>query len=126
MHHRPFRFRLWDDDNKTFVPPAEFALTGDGRLMLLASGQVITLGQSDRYRVVEATGVTDTHGQAIFEGDVVKNPDGRRFKVYWPDGDGTGFYIDRNVPEGFAFAKLEDVFDEVEVVGNVFVIQERI
>lgn len=97
---RELKFRVWDNENKSYDDPysyAYYALTQDGGLDFYCHGDHMKEANPDVYFIEQYTGLKDKNGKEIYEGDVV-----RVVRSY-----GYGF-----LPKG-AKAKIE--FDEKEL-----------
>jgi hypothetical protein len=110
MNHRPLRFRVWDPITSRWTGFESFI--GQG---------YVDLGSNDPFILTQFTGLIDSKGKDIYEGDIcIGIRYGERFsqcpfKVEWcelsagDDADLTSY--------GFHF---NPYFNEYEIVGNVF------
>ena len=66
MNNARFKFRVWDDTHKEYLPLSDCKL--DAR-----SGKLVkqSLFQENRYIIEQCTGLTDRHNKLIYENDVV-------------------------------------------------------
>lgn len=107
MSNDRFRFRVFDNDYKDYLPLSDcqiWALTGK----LIKQ----SLFQPNRYCIEQCTGLKDKNGKLIFEGDVLQ--DGENVAaVVWNIDQYLLEYRDGYVGDFSLFAKT------FEVVGNI-------
>lgn len=119
--NRPIKFRAWDKQNSKFYAPTHEAYKGNlFELMIGFGGDLLAHYMeddsdgvkhesvfSDRFILMQFTGLTDKNGKEIYEGDIVK----------WFYGD----YAEPSISTVDYNAPSFDVPDtEVEVIGNIF------
>jgi uncharacterized phage protein (TIGR01671 family) len=127
--NREIKFRAWDDVNKEMVYPIKPDINISGR----ASWWILKSYE----HVMQSTGLVDTRGNEIYEGDVVKldeNPDavkGTEFhnsedvshhRIYW-DSERAMFW-DARLEDGDSLCGHLDgdisFVVDCEIVGNIY------
>lgn len=75
MNNKQNQFRVWDVTNKKFLPQSHFAILGNGKLIVSDSGHYnhFTNTNKNDYVVQEYTGIMDSYGKEICQGDIVTN-----------------------------------------------------
>lgn len=110
------KFRIWDKLAKSYILPdkgyqGHFFLDLNGRFHNFQNGS-----GGDDYIVQQWTGLTDSHGVEIYEGDILKWPARENFsEVVFQHGS---FHV-----KGInwaAFWYLEDYNDSYEIIGNIY------
>lgn len=123
------KFRIWDKEEKKFVDyPVYFNLTNSEVVTELWYGyqiQVEEAIQDSRYIVQQSTGLKDTNGEKIYEGDIVKfkNPCDKRFStvgiIVWRE-DKACFGIDmEGTTEQFELYRIT-AENYLTIIGNKF------
>ena len=82
---RELKFRVWDKRYKRYVKP--YAVCLDGRAIAITepSNDLETL-DSERAIIEQYTGLKDSNGKKIYEGDIVKYSDGDAYEVCFFNG----------------------------------------
>lgn len=77
MMERDIRFRAWDNDSSRYVKyTAHIGMSLNGSTVNLQTGE-------GDYVLEQFTGVKDSDGVDIFEGDIVQHEDGALEEVVW-------------------------------------------
>lgn len=80
---REIKFRVWDKENKAFMPSEGYAIC-DGDVMGLRYGNEMEDVLTDQVELMQYTSLDDVNGNPIYEGDVVS------FGSVWDNGDNEG------------------------------------
>lgn len=114
---REMKFRLWDKKNKEMIYSKtnrsfDFFLALTGQVYFLIDGYVSDV--SDRYDVMQYTGLKDKNEKEIYEGDIVKtNQQDWIAKVVFDVGM---FYVTDNEGGFDTFCE----WDKFEIIGNIY------
>lgn len=120
MKNREIKFRMWDVENKKFIPQSHFAILGNGKLIITESGYYnhFTNTNVDDCIIQQYTGLKDRNDNPVYEGDILEWKDGNfTSEVYWSDAD-AAFVIRTNNIGGELIHK--NYILNFKVVGNIF------
>lgn len=111
-----FKFRVWDKYIQSYVKEN----LGEEYVWIEDDGQ-LGAGIDDSCILEQCTGLKDKNGNLIYEGDIIKDKFGRKFKVIWSEEDcmfeGRVIYRDPEYSDRFDF--YAGATDEVEIIGNI-------
>lgn len=118
-----FKFRVWSIANQRYCHFATMDISADGLLRVirpLEQSEYID-DYENRYIIQQCTGLKDKNGTLIYEGDILKQPDGIIDYVYWSDGcyihNGTAITNYDVAYQGDSWAKEVNTH---EVIGNIY------
>lgn len=115
---REIKFRAWDNEFNKMHPPDDLGIRLDGVLLSYdnnVDGFEEVLGWSDRFELLQYTGLKDKNGKEIYEGDVLENENGTNMLVIWMNSM-AAFYV----VNGDWNDLLEGYHNDSKVVGNKF------
>lgn len=120
MNTDRFKFRIWDDTHKCYIPNSDAII--DGRTGKKFHGPIF----SAVYIVEQCTGLKDRNGKLIYEGDVVVFADGAThpIEVFW---NGIGWKFKRNgaiIKDAFESNTIDHI-QWCGIIGNIHEEQSR-
>ena len=101
-------FRVWDSADECWIDSSHLRCNVDGYLYLPYGST--PRRNVKRFIIQQYTGLTDSTGRKIFEGDILGN-DLRKWEVVWNNG---GFF---EIKDG---EYLWEVCNKMKVIGNIF------
>lgn len=125
----PLRFRVWDKNEKCFVPIDHdwgFAIRIDGGIS--HHHGVIDYGWQERFVISQDTGLKDNNGESIYTGDIIKFK-GSTPNVYGGDicsigyiryEDGGLFVDEGGLNEIYPLYDINGYADSIKVIGNIW------
>ncbi|PHA98696.1 hypothetical protein COE79_20615 [Bacillus toyonensis] len=116
---KEIKFRVWDN-----VIPRDLQEVEDG----VASGEIVEWdyvkkssylidGLNGKYPIMQYTGISDLHGNEIYEGDIVKNAFGEEYKII-RDEKRCQFIAVTTIEDGSEW--YQNVSRSLEVIGNIY------
>lgn len=112
---REILFRGKRTDNGEWIE-GFYAISGDRTYIILDSGiafAYVTMKEVLPETVGEFTGLTDKNGKKIFEGDIVKDIDGRFYRICLFEYE---WFADLSTSIGISMKNLKPC----EIIGNIF------
>ena len=127
---REIKFRAWDKNKKYMLPHSCYyqILVGEGSIVSIAykpqtngtwkpeEPYHFTNPQTDDIEIMQFTSLKDKNGKEIYEGDIVKNPDGILNKIDFAFGS---FILAVGKNKGVQIGKF-DTEEWFEVIGNIY------
>ena len=115
-----FKFRVWNKNTHSFTTGG--AIKFGGLCFVDEEDFGIKLGEHQECYIIEqCTGLKDKNGNLIYEGDIIKDRFGRKFKVVWSQKDvmfdGRIIIYDPEYSDRYDF--YEGATDDVEIIGNI-------
>jgi YopX protein len=102
---RAIKFRAWDAAAQHMRYAATTRMTLDGQLE-----------GARPWVLLQYTGLTDTRGNEIYEGDILREPDGRRYVIVWAPGEAR---FDLKNTDDHMLRHIKDVHI-MDVIGNIY------
>lgn len=119
-------FRAWDINRKEMIIIDDLYFFEEEGIHEIVDG--IAIGHHAEYKIMQFTGLKDKNGKKIFEGDLFYWHDTLRKVVYREDK--AAFMAKREQGKTnngiyFYMWNLQDLLDQVEVIGNIYENEEN-
>ncbi len=115
---RKFKFRMWDKNSGYFIKVSDtnkHYLSQNGDIIIIDEMGFIYETDKENYIINKYTGLKDSEGYEIYEGDIVKDvSDGIIGQIEYSDG---GFVV---IYDDIAEKLNTDESAYLEVIGNIF------
>ena len=130
---RDIKFRAWDKVAKKWVSGAsnKHFCVDNGVVVLVEyhphprgtwepkTPRQLTWDEIKNLEIMQYTGLKDRHGNPIYEGDIVRDEDGYRFKIEWSSARAGWMMIAIDIILGTVMSK-SDSEENIEVIGNIY------
>jgi len=128
-------FRIWDREDNKMLYSGYISLDGnDIRLHIDIDGSLIGYDEgggilwhqvdipTDRFVVIQSTGLLDCDGKKIWDGDVLQDDDKETFyEIEWANNGGTFLGVALTpVSPGNLYVSLRPLNEHAAVVGNIY------
>ena len=123
MMMREIKFRAWEKISKVMLQPTNYIY-----FILTLGGQIYTTGGStmnitDRFVLMQYTGLKDKNGKGIYEGDIIVfNYDGLETpdtcRIYWSTENFR--WVCHSMTEHWGDDLNEFTSEDLEVIGNIY------
>ena len=107
--NRVIKFRAWDKVANRMILV--------DNLVWDISGQLLSFNSGNFSELMQFTGLTDKNGKEIYEGEIVKTPNGIE-KIEWDEEN--ALFGTRELKRTFYFNNAKEFYLNSEVIGNVF------
>lgn len=111
---RVIKYRVWD--KKRLLFDDELMVTQDGEICCAPIGESLFFVIKDNYVVQQFSGLSDSKGRDIYEGDIIKQYD-ERMQVKWSTTDALWWAAD--IPENGLGLELF-MYPKAVIVGNIY------
>ncbi len=120
MKERIFKFRAWDNKDKTMFYDVQMGICFDDGSHY-GFKRFLGYQEKDDYHewsLMQFTGLKDKNGKKIYEGDILKTKDVPNIEVYWSNEDG-GF-MGRYLEKTNSYCHINDSVNFAsEIIGNI-------
>lgn len=119
---RDIKFRAWDACNKVMKAYTLKQLADEDKFNYDTESEAIQSG-FDNWRWMQFTGLKDSNGTDVYEGDLVKLTDQYVYEVRFEDGKFVGYHIKQEWGRWGDLKRLSDpdfAHRHHEVIGNIF------
>jgi uncharacterized phage protein (TIGR01671 family) len=124
---RSIKFRVYDKQQESFVNEPYYAISLLGTLQIEGHTSV----EPQRYVIQQFTGLSDSHGNEIYEGDIIragiakKDRIGSPFvgRIYWSEQEHSWWVTnDKDTPIAGIDYDLTylNAYQDFEVIGNIY------
>jgi hypothetical protein len=119
---RELKFRVWDNKNKKFLPESHFAILGSGKVIVTLSGyyEHFTNKTQDDYVVQQYTGLKDSKGKEVYEGDIIYHKNDKAYcQCIWDQERLTYRWVGKNMSLPI-YTSDDNMKLKEKIVGNIF------
>ena len=116
-----FKFRVWDNTTNHYWFNGSINIDSNGNIFVIPVDSNEKLYYLSNATIEQCTGLKDKNGNLIYEGDIIKDRFGRKFKVVWSQEDvmfdGRIIIYDPEYRDRYDL--YEGATDDIEIIGNI-------